>query len=240
MRRFIQSVKKLNESVTGNADHDREIESEVQRLVHPANQEGVLDLLSILRSRRSDADGMTEEALFDALEKLYPAGSEGEPSFGDLLKDARTAFMGSLFMTTRDAAGATHYCWIGDENDNPETETRDYPDIDMTTPTAQMAQLQTEITNDMMAKSKQAGEFSLGSLARVAQARGIPSQMALMLAQHFVDHLPKFFVKIDGDGANAMYRYVAPEPKPDHMTLFRDLAARASRRGDIDLPDQGE
>jgi hypothetical protein len=221
MRNFIHTVKILSESFTGNSDLDQEIDSELKRLVEPTLQEPVLDILSIIRANKN---GITSEQLRKEMEGLY--SGEG-PSFESVENAARTAFMGFLFEVTRNG-DSRDYHWIAEEPEE-QTKTGDYPELDLTSDHAQMAKLQIEITHEMLERARRMGRFNLGGMARIAQARGIPSTMAMELAKHFVNQFPQMFREL-GDGE---YEVVGEERK-DAMSTLRAAAARATASGSVD------
>ncbi len=237
MRRFINSSKLLNEGSTGNRELDNHIEVALSDIPHPEDQEITRDLLFMVMN--AGPEGISEAALTDHLEKLYPEKYQQMP--GEMQTPNYEQALGLLRQYFPDLVDYHHdtgtYVWtVGQES----PKSQDYPEIDMNDPTNQMAKTQIEITHDMLAKAKQLGEFTIGGLARVASARGIPSQMSVMLAQHVVDQFPKMFKHIDGEGVQARYSIVAEPARQDNMSLLRDLAARAAATGKIDAPSRGE
>lgn len=205
MRKFM----KIIESITNDFATNQQIENTLSHL--PADmQQPVLDGLELVFN--SHTTGLSISEWLRSMNQL----GLGDTSEEDHRK--ALALMIESFPTLVKRDGDT-LRW----NDAPiHTD----GDLDMSDPTAQLAQAQIEYTAQILELMKQHGQFSARDImTSFAAMSGLPPHMVEMLVNHIIE-TNSSSIRSVGPGRYELASPERPKTPSENMAFWRDLAAR--------------
>jgi hypothetical protein len=178
-------------------------------------------------------DKQDHNIALDAIEMIYEAGDAGvstrdfmqkfmglhgqaisTSALANLMKDMMKYF--SSFISKKDNT----FYWTENMTDTPKDDDDDM----MSSPTAQMAKMQIELTNHIIDEIKLRGTFTADEIVRSLEGFGIGHDMAKMFFHHTIESMLNKTVVKQGDHY-VFQKEPAPASAGDHMARWRDMAA---------------
>lgn len=216
IRRLRKLAGLLNENHF-DPDTDREIEAALRNLSNPltAQQKQIAyDALGILQEFNGQAISVSKwMAAVLAMHHDIDAHDVG-PIFEILMK--------RLYGICLDEPSRGMVKWMTGGEEHPLTGA---------------ANMQLDLSDELLTKAKSSGVFTKGSLARLVIGKGMPREVADQIVDNFLNAY-RGDIKSIGDGAyEFIHRF---DNQGGAMETLRRAAADAARRGQVDKPVQGE